>query len=103
MAKKTKKRLSRNRTLADAPMQVTTHIPDIETEPAQAQPVDGGPTTGYRDGDDDIIETADFINGKLSEGWKDTPGKCKNVKHYDPEALVKVVTIDGKIWAVPEE
>ena len=43
-----------------------------------------GPTSGYRDGPDGIIETADFLDGWLPEGWVDTPAKCRNkVKHGD--------------------
>lgn len=89
--------------LSDAPMQVTTARIAPDPDPAQAEPVKNGPTTGYRDGPDDTIETADFVDGVLAKDWYDTPAKCENVKHYDPNKLVHVFTADGETWAVPEE
>ena len=86
--------------LSDAPMPVTSARQVEDPGPAQAQPIANGPTTGYRDGNGDTIETADFVDGILPKGWLDTPAKCKNVEYYDSEKLVHVfVSLDGKTWA----
>lgn len=62
--------------LSDAPMPVTS-ARTVEAEPAQAQPVFGGPTTGYRDGLNGIVETKVFHDGVVPEGWFDTPADCE--------------------------
>ena len=72
-----KKAAASRDTMADAAMPVTQHR-HVPVEAAQAQPEEGGATTGYRDGPEGTIETADFPGGVLSKGWNDTPAKCKN-------------------------
>lgn len=37
-----------------------------------------GPTTGYRDAKDGNVETREFLDGFLPNGWHDTPAKCNN-------------------------
>ena len=76
-AKKAAPKTGNGDRLADAAMPVTQHR-HVPAEVAQAQPEEGGATTGYRDGKGDTVETADFPGGVLSKGWHDTPAKCKN-------------------------
>jgi hypothetical protein len=42
----------------------------------KGQQICDGPTTGYRDGPDGTIETANFKDGWLPGGWHDNPAKC---------------------------
>jgi hypothetical protein len=58
--------------------------------PATAPPVANGPTTGYRDGKDGVVETADFMDGRLPKGWHDSPAKCKNCDGVEHMEYVKV-------------
>lgn len=37
-----------------------------------------GPTTGYRDGLKGIVETKDFMDGRLPPGWFENPIQCNN-------------------------
>lgn len=68
--------------LSDAAMPITSPRIDTNPPPAQAQPVVGGPTTGYRDGIDaegvECVETKTFWDGVIPEGWVDTPANLKN-------------------------
>lgn len=50
-------------------------LPEVH---GKGQQVCDGPTTGYRDGKDGVVERCEFINGFLPDGWHDTPAKCKN-------------------------
>lgn len=51
-----------------------------------------GPTTGYRDGVDGVVEVMSFLDGWLSHGWFDTPSKCENYTgSHDTTKYVKVV------------
>lgn len=62
---------------SNAPLAVTS--PRVVTpDPAQATPIANGPTTGYRDGPNGTVETANFQDGVLPDGWLDSPAKCDN-------------------------
>lgn len=37
-----------------------------------------GPTTGYRDGTDGVVETKDFKDGWIPSGWFANPIGCSN-------------------------
>lgn len=59
-----------------------------KASPADAKPETGprgvkvadGETAGYRDGPEDTIETRNFADGWLPDGWVDTPEKCENAR-----------------------
>lgn len=48
---------------------------DVESDGFQAS---NGPTTGYRDGAGGVVETKDFVNGWIPDGWVGNPVNCNN-------------------------
>lgn len=66
-------------------------------EPAQAQPVANGPTTGYRDGPNGTVHVADFPDGRRLDGWHDNPAKCDNCDGIEHPEYVKVKPDDPVI------
>jgi hypothetical protein len=65
---------------------VTSARLPVDPGPAQAVPLSGGQTTGYRDGED-CVERKIFYDGVLGKGWKDTPA---NLKHNYREKMVLI-------------
>lgn len=37
-----------------------------------------GPTTGYRNGSKGVVETKDFPDGWIPDGWVGNPANCSN-------------------------
>ena len=59
----------------------TEAIEDALAEPGpRGIKVADGETAGYRDGKKGVVETRNFADGWLPEGWEDTPAKCKNAR-----------------------
>ena len=44
----------------------------------EAVVVSVGPTTGYRDAEGGKVERRIFSDGRIPQGWFDTPAKCEN-------------------------
>jgi len=84
MAKRGRKRSNHQ------PLMPVTTPRHVEPEAAQAQPVAGGPTTAYRDGEDGKVEVLDCPDGRIPKGWHDTPAKCDNCDGKTHPEYVKV-------------
>lgn len=70
--------MSRRSKTAERPYMAVTTPREVIATPAVPTITTNGPTTAYRDAPDGKVERKNCLDGRIPNGWFDTPAKCSN-------------------------